>query len=165
MLWLLAQANPPSSVTIDAQTIGWVIGIITFVFGAMKAAEKWLDSELLKRKEKKANGNGSCQAHSGPLPLSEKSLSKAVDEMHELSFMGLPLAECQRKALERHDAQLNTSVYQERNFQATKIVARELIRKRKAKNNGQKPEAAAEDPNEDTAYWDNEIDKMLKEEP
>jgi hypothetical protein len=162
----LAQAQTAPAFKLDGQTWAIIVATATVLMALYKFTDKLIEAKLATRKEKKNGSNGGppvCQAHSGPLPLSEKSLSKAVDEIHELAFMGMPLAERQRKDLQLHDAQLNTSVFQERNFQATKMVAAELLRARKGKQNGKKPDQES-DPNEDTAYWDKEVDKMLKEE-
>ncbi len=165
MLYLFAEAAPPFR--LDGYTWAIVVGTATVLMTAYKFLDKFIEAKIAAKKEK----NGQIQstqpdqpvcAGAGLLPLSEKSLTKAVDELHEVTLMGQPVSEVQRQRNEAHKALLNTSDFQERNFVATKIVARELVRRRITEENGKKDNPPPGP--DDTAEWDAVVDKMIKKE-
>jgi len=163
MLLLFAQAAPSFNVT----TWAIIVATATALMAGYKFIGKLIDDRLEARKEKK-NGNGTGCMGAGKLPLCEKSLPKAVDELHEVTLMGQPVSEVQRQRNEAHEALLNTSDFQERNFEATRIVARELLWARKgepkAKSDKDKKAKSERDRCDETGYWDEEVDKLLKKE-
>lgn len=165
MLLLFAQAAQPFK--LDGTTWAIIVATATALMAGYKFLDKFIEAKLAAKKEKNGNGTG-CVGRSGPLPLCEKSLPKAVDEIHEVMLMGQPVSEVQRQRNEGHKALLNTSDFQERNFEATRIVARELLWARKGgeppeSDKGKKPKSDKDRCN-DTDYWDEEVDKLLKKE-
>lgn len=156
MLLLIAETQP-TSVNIDTQTWAIIVGTITVLGILYKTLDKYIDDKLAIRKEKNGNGKESngkgCVGRSGPLPLSEKSLAKAVDEVHEVLLQGGSVSEVQRQRTEGHRAAVET-----RDF--TKIVARELVRARITNGKKHKPNP----DNDKTGEYDAIVDKMIKDE-